>query len=66
MIGWIASEIGCFYDTPYIQSESGLISASSYIPFLLLIAMVPVKVFTVKRLRYSDTMEVGEDYLVCQ
>lgn len=40
-----------YFDTPYKHYGSQLISISSYTPFLLLIAMFPISVFTIKRLK---------------
>ena len=40
-----------YFDAPYKHYNSDLISASSYIPFLLLAVIIPVSLFTMKRLK---------------
>lgn len=48
----LATNVSVFYfDAPYKHYSSGLISASSYIPFLVLLAIVPVTRFTIRNLR---------------
>jgi hypothetical protein len=48
----LATNINIYYfDAPYKHYSSILISASSYIPFLLLLAIVPLTSFTIKRFK---------------
>lgn len=44
-----------YFDAPYKHYGSALITASSYIPFLLLIAIIPLSLFTIKRLKSINT-----------
>jgi hypothetical protein len=44
-----------YFDAPYKHYGSGLISVSSYMPFLLLAAIAPVGLFTIKRFRSINT-----------
>ncbi len=44
-----------FFDAPYKHSSSNLISLSSYIPFLLLLTIIPFSSFTIKRLKSSKS-----------
>jgi hypothetical protein len=52
----LATNVNVYYfDAPYKHYGSGLISVSSYMPFLLLAAIVPVGLFTIKRFRSINT-----------
>ena len=52
----LATNINIYYfDAPYIHYNSNIISASSYIPFLLLFTIVPFSVFTVNRVNSDKT-----------
>lgn len=59
LIGYLfvlATNVNIYYfDAPYKHYGSALISASSYIPFLLLVAIVPISLFTMKRLKSLKT-----------
>ena len=44
-----------YFDAPYKHYSSNLISISSYMPFFLLLAIVPFTSFTVNRFRSADT-----------
>ncbi|MDW7692848.1 hypothetical protein R9C00_11055 [Flammeovirgaceae bacterium SG7u.111] len=44
-----------YFDAPYTHYSSSLISASSYIPFLLLLTIAPVTSFTLKRFKSANT-----------
>ena len=44
-----------YFDAPYQHYDSVLISIASYIPFLLLVVIIPLTLFTVKRLKSSNT-----------
>ena len=44
-----------YFDVPYKHYDSGLISTSSYTPFLLLAVIIPVSLFTIKRLKSVKT-----------
>jgi hypothetical protein len=44
-----------YFDAPYQDYASNWVSASSYMPFLLLLAIVPITMFTLKRLQSDDT-----------
>ena len=46
----LATHINIYYfDAPYEHSSSSLISLASYIPFLLLLLIIPFTLFTIKR-----------------
>lgn len=46
---------GIFYfDVPYKHYNSGIISASSYTPFLLLLLFAPILVYTINRLKLDE------------
>ena len=52
----LATNVNIYYfDAPYKHYNSDLISASSYTPFLLLVAIVPISLFTIKRLKSLKT-----------
>ncbi|MFT5512258.1 MAG: hypothetical protein ACI8SE_000655 [Bacteroidia bacterium] len=52
----LATNINIYYfDAPYKHYYSNLISASSYIPFLLLLTIFPYTLFTVKRFKSVKT-----------
>jgi len=52
----LATNINIYYlDAPYKHYSSNLISASSYIPFLLLLTIIPFTLFTIKRLKSVKT-----------
>jgi hypothetical protein len=59
LIGYLfvlATNVNIYYfDAPYEHYASGLISASSYTPFLLLFAMVPIGLYTINRLKSVST-----------
>ncbi len=59
LIGYLfvlAANVNIYYfDAPYVHYGSGLISTSSYTPFLLLVAFVPLSLFTIKRLKSVKT-----------
>jgi len=59
LIGYLfvlATHVNIFYfDAPYKHYNSDLVSASSYIPFLLLLAIVPISSFTRRRLASPST-----------
>lgn len=59
LIGYLfvlATNVNIYYfDAPYKHYESGLISASSYTPFLLLAVIAPFCLFTIKRLKSVKT-----------
>lgn len=44
-----------YFDAPYKHYSSNLISASSYTPFLLLLIIVPVILYTIKQLKSAKT-----------
>jgi len=44
-----------YFDVPYKHHSSGLISASSYTPFLLLLSFAPILVYSVNRLKSNQT-----------
>jgi hypothetical protein len=55
LIGYLfilATNVNIYYfDAPYKHYNSILISASSYIPFLLLLSIIPLSLFTISRLK---------------
>ena len=52
----LATNINIFYfDAPYKHYSSDLISASSYTPFLLLLAIAPLAFFTLRVFRSTET-----------
>jgi len=52
----LATNINIYYfDAPYQQPGSILITLSSYIPFLLLLTIVPVTLFTLKQFKSAET-----------
>lgn len=54
----LATNVSIYYfDAPYKHYSSKLISASSYLPFLLLLIVLPFTIFTVKRLK-SDKIQL--------
>jgi predicted choloylglycine hydrolase len=59
LIGYLfvlATNVNIYYfDVPYKHYDSGLISTSSYTPFLLLAVIIPVSLFTIKRLKSVKT-----------
>lgn len=59
LIGYLfilATNINVYYfDAPYKHYNSNLISAFSYLPFLLFIVTIPFTLFTLKKLKSSST-----------
>lgn len=59
LIGYLfvlATHVNIYYfDAPYKHYSSGLISTSSYLPFLLFAIIVPFSSFTVKRIKSPQT-----------
>jgi hypothetical protein len=59
LIGYIAvlmtNNAIFYFDVPYQHHGSGLISASSYTPFLLLLSFIPIIIYTRKRLKSDQT-----------
>ena len=52
----LATDIYIFYfDAPYKHYSSGLITASSYTPFLLLLAIAPLSLFTLRVFKCTET-----------
>lgn len=44
-----------YFDAPFVHYSSNLVSASSYIPFLLLLTIVPFTVYTLKQIKSVKT-----------
>ncbi len=52
----LATHVNVYYfDAPYFHHSSDLITASSYIPFLLILTIFPFTAFTIKRLKSVKT-----------
>lgn len=52
----LATNIYIFYfDAPYIHYSSGLITASSYTPFFLLLAIAPLSFFAIRMFKSTET-----------
>ncbi|MEM9051026.1 MAG: hypothetical protein AAGC47_03140 [Bacteroidota bacterium] len=61
----LATDIYIYYfDAPYQHYNSKLISASSYIPFALLLAIIPTTLYTIKLLRSVKTKRWIQGILV--
>lgn len=43
-----------YFDVPYKHPTSSLITASSYTPFLLLLSLIPIVIYSINRLKNSD------------
>lgn len=55
-LGVLATNIYVYYfDAPYKHHSSNLVSVSSYTPFLLLIAFIPITLFTINQLKSSTS-----------
>jgi hypothetical protein len=53
-----------YFDAPYVEPGSNLVSISSYIPFLLLVSFIPFSVYTIKNIQSRNTKRWTKAILV--